>query len=82
MVQYCARVIAPGLQASAKSRQLKKTHSEQIGLAPLAQGATLTKFSTLKILMILGTLNILSLRTLSQLTGLGPAGAGGKGAAI
>ena len=70
MVQFCAKVIAPGMQASAKLRRPKKSSSRTLCLAPLAQGATLS---------ILGITS--TLRTLSQLTGLGQPGAGGEGAA-
>ena len=80
LVQLCARVIAHGTLASAKPRLPKKSSSRPIGLASLAQGATLsihTIFSTLEILRILGTL-----RTLTQLMGLGQTGAGGEGAII
>ena len=79
MVQFCAKVIAPGMQASAKLRGSKKSSSRPLCLAPLAQGATLsihTIFSILKILTILDTLRILSL---SQLMGLGHTGAGEEG---
>ena len=77
MVQFCARVIAPGIQANAKPRRPKKSHSKPLCLAPLAQGATVSIHSILKILRILGTL-----RTLTQLMGLGQTGAGGEGAII
>ena len=78
MVQFCAKVIAPGMQASAKPRGPKKSSSRPLCLAPLVQDATIfsihTIFSILKILTILDTQRILSL---SQLMGLGQSGAGG-----